>query len=75
MADFIVAPKNADATAAMSAAKAGALRTISLTHFPRDLLTQFEAGVPFVLTGVRHATATMLRRRNRCFLFDGASAK
>jgi len=68
---LLVLPRRHASEAALAAAKAGELRTIPLSAFPRDLLPQVAVDVPIVITGVHSNAVKHLARNNRCIPING----
>jgi hypothetical protein len=70
---YIVLPRNFDMRAAVAAARAGSLRTISVSAMNREIVTTLVVAAPIILSGCSTGDLRHLARHNRCIPFNGGA--
>ena len=72
--NYVIAPRNSDARAALAAARSGTLRTVSISAMNREIVTTLAVSTPIILTGCNNGAIKHLARHNRCIPFDGGAS-
>jgi hypothetical protein len=63
--DLLVLPHGHDPKIALAAARAGNVRTMAISAFNHEILSQFIALAPLIISGAGRETTNHLKRHNR----------